>query len=151
MIKKEHRIQDTEYDRSYEMRTLWYDIRYGIRTLVRNPGFTTVAVLTLALGIGANTAIFTVFEQVLLRALPVKDPDSLVVLVAEGKHIGSSWGAHKLSYPMFKDFRDQKGVFEAVMCRRGEVVAMNAGSGAERVEIELVSASYFDMLGVRAV
>ena len=84
MIKKEHRIQDTEYDRSYEMRTLWYDIRYGIRTLVRNPGFTTVAVLTLALGIGANTAIFTVFEQVLLRALPVKDPDSLVVLVAEG-------------------------------------------------------------------
>ena len=99
--------------------------------LVRNSGFTFVVVFVLALGIGANTAIYTVFEQVLLRRLPVREPDSLVFLVTEGKHIGSSWGARKLSYPMFKDFRDQEDVFAGVMCRRGEVVTMNDGGGAE--------------------
>lgn len=132
------------------MTTLINDIKFGLRKLAKSPGFTCVAVLTLALGIGANTAIFSIFEQVLLRALPVKDPDSLVMLVAEGKYIGSSWGSRKLSYQMFKDFQDRKEVFEEVMCRRGEVVAMNDGSGAERVETELASAGYFEMLGVQA-
>ena len=133
------------------MTTLINDIKLSLHKLAKSPGFTCVVVLTLALGIGANTAIFSIFEQVLLRALPVKDPDSLVMLVAEGRYIGSSWGSRKLSYQMFKDFRDREEVFEGVICRRAEVVAMNDSSGAERVEIELASASYFEILGVQAV
>src|SRR5512145_933988 len=130
------------------MDALWQDVRYGLRMLVKAPGFTAVAVMTLALGIGANTAIFTIVEQVLLRTLPVKNPGSLVIMATEGKHVGASWGAHMLSYPMFKDFRDKEGLFDGVLCWRSETAAMNDGGGAERVEVELVSAGYFDVLGV---
>ncbi len=73
------------------MRSIWQDVRHAFRGLCSSPGFTGMAVLTLALGIGANTAVFTVFEQVLLRSLPVKDPGSLVTLVTEGRYIGGSW------------------------------------------------------------
>ncbi len=130
------------------MRVLWQDVRYGIRTLARSPGFAVVAVLTLALGIGANTGIFTVFEQVLLRSLPVRDPDALIFIAARGKYIGSTMGDATLSYPMFKDFQETTALFEGVLCRRGETAAMDDGRGAERLEIELASASYFDVLGV---
>jgi predicted permease len=129
------------------MRTIWQDVRYGLRMLVKSPGFTAVAVVTLALGIGANTAIFTIFEQVLLRSLPVKEPGSLVTLVTEGKYIGGTWGVHMLSYPMFKDFRDREGIFDGVLCWRSDVAALDDGRGAEQVAIELVSAGYFDVLG----
>jgi len=130
------------------MTTLWQDIKYGLRVLARAPGLTSIVVLTLALGIGANTAIFTIVEQVLLRTLPVKDPGSLVIVVTEGKHVGASWGAHMLSYPMFKDLRDKSGIFDGVLCWRPDVITMNDGRGGERVEVELVSAGYFDVLGV---
>jgi len=131
------------------MTTIWQDIRYGTRVLVRSPGFAAVAVLTLALGIGANTGIFTIFEQVLLRSLPVKDPGALVLLEAEGRYIGSRWGgAAMLSYPRFKDYQETTALFEGVFCRCGETVALDDGHGAERMEIELTSASYFDVLGV---
>ncbi len=130
------------------MTTLWHDVRYGTRTLVKSPGFTTVVVLMLAFGIGANTGIFTIFEQVLLRSLPVKDPGSLAIVAAEGKYIGSQWGPCVLSYPMFKDFRENEDLFEGVLCRRTEIVALNDGRGTERIEIELVSGNYFDVLGV---
>ena len=133
------------------MGTLYQDIRNGIRRLFRNPGFSFVVVLVLALGIGANTAIFSIVEQVLLRTLPVKDPDSMVIVVTEGKYVGASWGAHMLSYPMFKDFRDREGPFEGVLCWRPEVATMDDGRGAERVAVELVSAGYFDVLGVSPV
>jgi predicted permease len=131
------------------MRTIWQDIRYGFRMLCRSPGFAGVAVLTLALGIGANTGIFTIFEQVLLRSLPVRDPGALVLIQAQGKFIGSRWGGETmLSYARFKDFQETTALFEGVLCRRGESVALDDGRGAERVEIELASASYFDVLGV---
>jgi len=119
--------------------------------LAKRPGFTLTVVLVLALGIGANTAIFSFIEQILLRALPVKDPSSLVIVVTEGKHVGASWGAHMLSYPMFKDFRDREGPFDGVLCWRPDVATMNDGRGAERVDVELVSAGYFDVLGVSPV
>lgn len=130
------------------MSVLWQDIRYGIRMLLRKPGFTFVVVLVLALGIGANTAIFSIVEQVLLRSMPVKDPDSMVIVMTEGKLIGASWGSHMLSYPMFKDFRDGEGPFEDVLCWRPEQATMDDGRGAERVAVELVSSSYFDVLGL---
>lgn len=133
------------------MTTVWHDVRYGLRMLIKSPGFTAVAVLTLALGIGANTAVFTVTEQVLLRNLPVKDPDALVIVATQGKHIGASWGAHMLSYPMFKDLQRMASLFDGVLCWRPEVITMAEGGGAERVEAEMVSASYFDVLGVRPV
>jgi predicted permease len=131
------------------MRTIWQDIRYGFRMLCRSPGFAGVAVLTLALGIGANTGIFTIFEQVLLRSLPVRDPGALVLIQAQGKFIGSRWGNETmLSYARFKDLQGTTALFEGALCRRGESVVLDDGRGAERVDIELASASYFDVLGV---
>jgi len=129
------------------MRTIWQDVRQAFRGLCGSPGFAGMAVLTLALGIGANTAVFTIFEQVLLRSLPVKDPGSLVALVTEGKYIGGTWGLHMLSYPMFKDFRDREGVFDGVLGWRPDVAALDDGKGTEQVEVALVSAGYFDVLG----
>jgi predicted permease len=129
--------------------TIINDIKYAFRQLMKKPGFTVVAVLTLALGIGANTGIFTIFEQVLLRSLPVRDPDALVLIETQGRYIGSRWGGETmLSYPRFKDFQETTALFEGVLCRRGETVVLDDGHGAERVEIELASASYFDVLGV---
>jgi predicted permease len=131
------------------MGAFWKDVRYGLRTLRKNPGFTTVAVLTLALGIGANTGIFTIFEQVLLRSLPVRDPGALVLVKTQGRFIGSCWGGETmLSYPRFKDFQEMTDLFEGTLCRRGEMATLDDGRGAERVEVELASASYFDILGV---
>ncbi|MCX5644847.1 MAG: ABC transporter permease [Phycisphaerae bacterium] len=131
------------------MRTMWQDVRYGLRSLGRSPGFVAVVVLTLALGIGANTGIFTIFEQVLLRSLPVRDPGALVLVKTQGRFIGSQWGGDTtLSYPRFKDFQETTALFEGVLCRRGETAVLDDGRGAERVEIELASASYFDVLGV---
>jgi predicted permease len=131
------------------MTTLINDIKYGLRQLIKNPRFTAVAVLTLALGIGANTGIFTIFEQVLLRSLPVHDPGALVLIEVQGRYIGSRWGGETmLSYPRFKDFQETTALFEGVLCRRGETAALDDGHGAERVEIELASTSYFDVLGV---
>jgi len=130
------------------MGTLWQDMRFGFRMLLRKPGFTFVVVLVLALGIGANTGIFSIIEQVFLRKLPVKDPDSLVIVVTEGKHVGGSWGAHMLSYPMFKDFDGREDPFSGVLCWRPESATLEDSKGAERVEVELVSSGYFDVLGV---
>lgn len=93
------------------MRDLLSDLRFALRTLGKSPVFTGVAVLSLALGIGANTAIFTLLDQVLLRLLPVKDPEQFVQLRWEGSHYGSDTGYAALSYPMFKDFRDRNLVF----------------------------------------
>ena len=76
------------------------DLRFAARSLSRAPLFTAVAILSLALGIGANTSIFSIFDQVLLRLLPVKDPESLVLIATKGAHPGSNRGRNSLSYPM---------------------------------------------------
>ncbi|HLY60367.1 MAG TPA: ABC transporter permease [Terriglobia bacterium] len=127
------------------------DIRYAVRVLAKNPLFTAIAVLTLALGIGANTAIFSLLDQILLRLLPVKDPLQLVLLTENGRHYGSNWGGNAISYPMYKDFKDHNEVFTGMFCRFPISVNMVEGGQAELVHASLVSGTYFSVLGVGTV
>src|SRR5690348_5187108 len=99
------------------MTHVWGDFRYALRSLRKSPVFTAVAVLSLALGIGANTAIFTLLDQILLRLLPVKNPGELVLLTMRGRHYGSNWGGNAISYPMYRDFRDHNQAFSGMFCR----------------------------------
>jgi predicted permease len=126
------------------------DFRYALRTLIKAPAFTIVVVLTLALGIGANTAIFSLTDQVLLRMLPVKSPEQLVVLDGPGAFRGRSFNNGTFSYPMYRDVRDQNTVFDGVAARFPAPLTLLAGGEAERVSGELVTGSYFDVLGVHA-
>ncbi|HTM49203.1 MAG TPA: ABC transporter permease [Bryobacteraceae bacterium] len=125
------------------------DVRFALRTFGRSPVFTAVAGISLALGIGANTAIFTLLDQVLLRALPVKDPEQLVLLSWKGSHYGSNWGANSLSYPMYRDLRDRNQVFSGMLCRFGTSLSMSYTGQTDRVAAELVSGDYYSVLGVR--
>jgi predicted permease len=125
------------------------DLRMALRSLAKSPVLSLVAVFSLALGIGANTAIFTLFDQVLLRLLPVEDPRSLVVVATRGSHSGSNRGRNALSYPMYKDYRDRNEVFEGVLCRRGETVNAGFAGKTERAQAELASGNYFEVLGVK--
>src|SRR5262245_34742315 len=94
------------------------DVRYAVRTLFRSPTFVTAAIVSLALGIGANAAIFSLVDQVLLRSLPVKDPDRLVHLAWRGSSLSSSWGTGNLmSYPLCRELDDRRQFFDGVFCR----------------------------------
>src|SRR5580658_4134004 len=109
------------------------DIRYGIRMLIKNPGFTAVAVLTLALGIGANTAIFSVLDSVLLRTLPVAHPEQLVLLTDPDSH-GSSFGSEGgdrslLAYSEFQYLRDHNEVFSSILASDSELAKRPAAIG----------------------
>ncbi len=128
--------------------TVLRDLKYTFRMLARTPGFTVIAVLTLALGIGANTAIFTLLDQVLLRLLPVKDPQQLVLLTMKGRHYGNNWGGNAISHPMFRDFREHNEVFSDMFCRFANSASLSFGQQAERVSVELVSGAYFSTLGI---
>jgi putative ABC transport system permease protein len=132
---------------------LLQDLRYALRQLRKSPGFTAVAVLTLALGIGANTAIFGLLDQALLRALPVKEPDRLVVLKYSGSNTGhlSSRSEGKLyfSYPMYRDLRDQNTVFSGIIATDWTQAGLQWHNQPELVATELVSGNYFDVLGVQ--
>ena len=129
------------------------DLRYGFRVLARAPGFTAVAVLTLALGIGANAAIFSLTDQILLRRLPVQHPEELVVLRSPGPRQGHTWSdsdnAASFSYPMYKELREAAGpVFSGLLARFAVTVNVAGKTGSERVDGELVSGDYFAVLGV---
>src|SRR5579871_4524151 len=132
------------------MSTLGQDVRYAIRTFKKSPFFFAVAVLSLALGIGANTAIFTLVDQLLLRLLPVKDPQQLVLFWGRGPHYGSNNGRYKLSYPMYEDFRDHNQVFSGMFCRWDTQMSVSFDGRTEKVLGELVSGTYFPVLGVSA-
>src|SRR5437879_1770591 len=134
------------------MALLWQDLRYGVRMLAKNPGFTTVAVLTLALGIGANTAIFSLLDQVLLRSLPVAEPDRLVILHEAEWRSGWSTSDNSemvYSYPHYKDVRDQVPLFDGVIARAGVTLSVTAAGTSERAQGEIVSGNYFPALGFR--
>jgi predicted permease len=132
------------------MSKLSQDFRFALRTFGKSPVFTTVAVASLALGIGANTAIFTLMDQVLLRMLPVREPERLVQLDQQGPNQGSTYGPRAFSYPMYMDFRDRAEVFSGVIARFTTHVSLTHKAQTERVRAELVSGNYFDVLGVGA-
>jgi predicted permease len=132
------------------MTTTWNDIRFAVRALRKSPVFTTVAILSLALGIGVNTAIFTLLDQVLLRLLPVKNPQQLVALKMQGFHYGSNWGMNAISYPMYHDFTQYNSVFTGMFCRFQFPMSVTFNGSTERVDGELVSGTYFPVLGVGA-
>src|SRR5258708_7969237 len=136
------------------LESLWQDVRYGLRMLGRSPIFTTVAVLSLALGIGANTAIFSVIDALMLRKLPVNSPDRLVAITyANGDN------ALNFSYPMFEKLRDglPASAFSSVSAVsqiwRSNVTVNNPGGGSEPEDalVGLVSGNYFSTLGVNTV
>lgn len=128
------------------MSTILQDLRYGLRTLARNPGFTATAVATLALGIGANTAIFSVINAVMIRPLPgVREPQRLLWVT---NRLGGR--ARPLSYPDFVDQRERPGAFAGLMAFDRRAVHLATGGEAERVEAEIVSGEFFSVLGVEA-
>jgi predicted permease len=146
------------------------DLRYAWRGLLRSPIFTLVALVSMALGIGANTAIFTLVDQVLLRQLPVKDPGALVLFTQLGYHYGNNNGGNANSYPMYEDFREAfvdhaiqpkqprasqpydtttaTPLFSGLFARAGAAFNVGFGGSTERVQGEYVSGTYFPVLGV---
>src|SRR5215471_18708685 len=115
------------------MARLLQDVQFALRTFRRAPVFSAVAVLSLALGIGANTAIFTLVDQLILRLLPVQDPGRIVVLAGRGRHYGGNNGMNALAYPMYQDLRDRNQVFSAMMCRYRLTFAVGIDSQTEVV------------------
>jgi predicted permease len=129
--------------------TLLADLKFAVRGLGRNPLFATVAILSLALGIGANTAIFTLMDQLLLRKLPVEHPEQLVMLYQQGQNMGSNAGTRMHSYPLYQDIQAKAEPLADVLCRREVSASLSIDSRTERVDAELVSGNYFTMLGVK--
>jgi hypothetical protein len=131
------------------MTILARDVRYSLRAIRRTPLFASVAILSLALGIGANTAIFTLMDQLMLRKLPIRNPEQLVVLYQTGPHNGSNMGRWMHSYPIYQDFQQKGAPFSEVLCRRLVSASISVENQTERVEAEMVSGNYFSMLGVK--
>src|SRR6185369_7358673 len=128
------------------METLWHDLRYGFRVLRASPGFAAVAVLSLALGIGANTSIFSVVNAALLRPLPVTEPDRLVFV-----YNGSRESPYSVSsYPDYIDYRDKNEVFSDLLTYSSIVMSARADDQTDLLSGSIVSGNFFDALGVRA-
>ena len=125
------------------------EFRYAVRSLSKSPVFTLVAGLSLALGIGANTAVFTMMDHVLLALLPVQNPKELVQLREVGQNYGSNSGMNVLSYPIYEDFRDRNQVFAGILCHDQTPVSVSFGDRNERAAAALVSGTFFPTLGVR--
>jgi predicted permease len=129
------------------MKTLMFDIRHSLRFLIKSPAFTLIALLTLAIGIGMNVAIFSVFDAVLLRGLPFPDPEKLVAVSSTVQR--ESLERRPASYPDFLDWQRQNSVFEQIAAYENDSLTLTEGN-AEQIQIEMVSANYFQTLGVRA-
>jgi putative ABC transport system permease protein len=127
------------------LRDFWQDLRYGVRMLWKQPGFTAVVALTLAVGIGANTAIFSVVDRLLVRTLLVTEPERLVNLIGrdeEGREDTS------FSYPIYLDYRDQNDVFDGLLAYSETAMNLSESGQLERIVGVLVSGNYFDVLGM---
>ena len=128
---------------------LWQDVRYATRRLAALPGFTIVVVLTLALGIGANTAIFSIVDALLLDSLPVDHPRELVLLNPAGVRNGWTAGSRTWSYPAYRGVRDGQRVFTGLIAERTDTVNLTIDGATERAIASIVSGNYFEVLGVR--
>ncbi len=126
---------------------LWRDVRFALRTMWKSPRITATVLLTLALGIGANTAIFSVVNATLLRPLPFHDPEQLVALAADLRGLGAQNVG--FSVPELDDLRDRAGVFSAVSVVYQGPGNLTGGEHPERLESGVVSPSYFSILGAR--
>src|SRR5262249_21036381 len=138
----------------YEMNSMrlidavWQDLRYGFRQLLFKPVFALTAIASLALGIGANTAIFTLVDRVLLRMLPVQGPRELVQLSVEGGRFGSNTGddEHTFSYPAYLALRDRNSVFSGLTGERVERASFAAQDRVDLVGVGMVAGNYFQVL-----
>src|SRR5215203_5920864 len=127
------------------MDSLWQDARLGVRALLKAPLFTTAVVLTLGLGIGANAAVFTIVNRLLLKPLPVRDAAGLYVLAVQ--HDGNE-DPHNVSWLDYLDFKDKSGAFADLAAYEVNFVGLSADNRAERVTVSYVTSNYFSMLGV---
>lgn len=145
--------QTLTFERRGVMRDLWQDIRYGLRVLAKNPAFAAVAILTLALGIGANTAIFTIVNAVLLNPLPVRDASHLVQLdTTDKKLIVTVANATRLgvSFANYQDYARQADVFSGLAAYEFALLTLTGRGEPKQFQSALVTANYFDVLGVPA-
>ncbi|MBP9947280.1 MAG: hypothetical protein KBH14_12835, partial [Vicinamibacteria bacterium] len=130
------------------MSGLMGDVRLALRRVMASPGLTLLIVATFALGIGANTAVFSLFDQVLLRTMPVKDPGSLVIIHTPGPNSGlfesNKNFPNPISFPMYKDLRDKTDVFDGVLAYLPTTVFFGVDNSTERIRTDLVSGTYFD-------
>jgi predicted permease len=131
------------------LRDFVYDLRFSVRYFQHSPSFTATVVLSLALGVGATTAIYSLVDQVLLHALPVHDPQRLVLIDWKGDQVASGFGSWNLmSYPICRDLQQQERFFDGVFCRAATTVNLSTGGEHKPAAAEIVSGSYFPVLGV---
>jgi hypothetical protein len=136
-----------------EVRDIWltrwlrefaYDVRLSARSFRRRPSFTATAVLSFALGIGATTAIYSLVDQVILHALPVRDPQRLVLIDWKGEQVYGGFGSYNLmSYPLCRDLQRQERLFEGVLCRAAITINLSTGGDHKPAAAEIVSGTYF--------
>jgi len=138
-------VESLERKEGMRMESLWQDLRFGVRMLLKTPGFALIAVLTLALGIGANTAIFSVVNAVLLRPLPLEEAGRLVWVAERHEQIPS----RMISYPNFLDWRARSRSFEAMAITRGWQTTLTGAGEAQSLTGRLVAADYFRLMRVR--
>jgi putative ABC transport system permease protein len=129
------------------METVIRDILFGIRSLLKQPVFTSIAILTLALGIGANTAMFSVINAVLLRPLPYTQPDRLVWMNESGEEVAN----RMLSYPNFVDWRERNHVFESMSTYRTWSMTVTGTDEPQNISAGMVTADYFKVMGVTPI
>jgi predicted permease len=142
-----------------EVRDVWltrwfrdflYDLRFSARSFLRSPGFTAATLLSLALGIGATTAIYSLVDQVILHALPVREPERLALVDWNGDDLitGGIGSSNLMPYPICRELQQQTRLFDGVLCRAEIQVNLTAGGDPRPVAAEIVSGSYFPVLGV---
>jgi MacB-like periplasmic core domain len=131
------------------LRDFVHDLRFSARSILRSPSFTATAVLSLALGIGATTALYSLIDQIVLRALPVDHPERLVLFNWNGEQLAETFGSDNLmSYPICRDLQQQNQFFDGVFCRAATTINFSTGGEPRLTAAELVSGTYFSVLGV---
>src|SRR5262252_2195160 len=133
------------------LRDFLYDLRYSARSLLRSPGFTAATLLSLALGIGATAAIYSLVDQVTLHALPIREPERLVLVDWNGDDLitGAMGSFNLMPYPICRDLQQQTRFLDGVLCRAEIQINLTAAGEPRPVAAEIVSGSYFSVLGVR--